>query len=135
MDISSFFNSINHNILVDIIKRWISKMPINNKETLSFVAETIIRHNPTKNCIFTGNKNKLKIIPPEKSYFNNPDGVGLPLGNLSSQFFVNIYLHELDFFVKHKLCARYYIRYVDDFVLLSDSISQLLIWENEIEDF
>ena len=135
MDISSFFNSINHNILVDIIKRWISKMPINNKETLSFVAETIIRHNPTKNCIFTGNKNKLKIIPPEKSYFNNPDGVGLPLGNLSSQFFANIYLHELDFFVKHKLCARYYIRYVDDFVLLSDSISQLLSWENEIEDF
>jgi len=73
-------------------------MTINNKETLSFVAETIIRNNPTKNCIFTGNKNKIENKFHQKNlYFNNPDGVGLPLGNLSSQFFANIYLHELDF--------------------------------------
>jgi RNA-directed DNA polymerase len=135
MDICNFFNSINHNILVNLIDNWISKMPITNKDTLSYVAETIIRHNPTKNCIFSGNINKLKIIPPAKSYFNNPEGIGLPLGNLSSQFFANIYLHELDFFVKQKLGVKYYIRYVDDFVILSDDIYQLKIWKKEIEDF
>ncbi|MDI3545276.1 MAG: hypothetical protein PWQ43_272 [Rikenellaceae bacterium] len=135
MDISNFFNSIDHDILVNLINKWISKMPITNKDTLLYVAETIIRNNPTKNCIFTGNINKLKIIPPEKSYFNNPEGIGLPLGNLSSQFFANIYLHELDFFVKQKLGVKYYIRYVDDFVILSDNIYQLKIWKREIEVF
>src|SRR6185437_5698634 len=45
---------------------------------------------------------------------------GLPLGNLTSQFFCNIYMNEFDQFVKHKLKAKYYIRYADDFVFLSD---------------
>jgi len=48
-------------------------------------------------------------------------GVGLPLGNLTSQLFVNIYMNEFDQFVKHRLKAKYYIRYADDFVLLSES--------------
>src|SRR3989338_1286345 len=43
---------------------------------------------------------------------------GMPLGNLTSQFFANIYLNELDEFIKHTLQAQYYIRYVDDFVIL-----------------
>ena len=45
-------------------------------------------------------------------------GKGMPLGNLTSQFFANVYLNELDYFVKHKLRAKYYLRYVDDFVIL-----------------
>ncbi len=51
----------------------------------------------------------------------------MPLGNLTSQFFANVYLNELDYFVKHKLKAKYYIRYVDDFVILHPSKSQLKI--------
>ncbi len=46
-------------------------------------------------------------------------GVGLPLGNLTSQLFVNIYLNELDQFIKHKIKAKYYLRYCDDFIILS----------------
>jgi RNA-directed DNA polymerase len=46
---------------------------------------------------------------------------GLPLGNLTSQLFANVYLNELDRFIKHKLKARHYIRYADDFVIMSDS--------------
>ncbi|MCX6720777.1 MAG: reverse transcriptase domain-containing protein [Candidatus Staskawiczbacteria bacterium] len=46
---------------------------------------------------------------------------GLPLGNLTSQLFSNIYLNEFDHFVKHKLKVKHYIRYADDFVILSDS--------------
>ena len=60
---------------------------------------------------------------------------GIPLGNLTSQFFANVYLNELDQFVKHKIKARYYIRYVDDFILLSSSKSQLQNWKNEISYF
>jgi hypothetical protein len=52
----------------------------------------------------------------------------MPLGNLTSQFFANVYLNELDHFVKHKLKAKYYIRYVDDFVILDKSKTQLKIW-------
>ena len=59
----------------------------------------------------------------------------MPLGNLTSQFFANVYLNELDYFVKHVLKAKYYIRYVDDFVILHSSKEQLEIWKQEIEDF
>lgn len=52
-------------------------------------------------------------------------GRGMPLGNYTSQFFANIYLNELDYFVKHQLKARYYIRYVDDFVILHRSKRRL----------
>lgn len=59
----------------------------------------------------------------------------MPLGNLTSQFFANIYLNELDYFVKHNLRAKYYIRYVDDFAILHSSKERLEIWKNEINNF
>jgi len=59
----------------------------------------------------------------------------MPLGNLTSQFFANVYLNELDYFVKHKIKAKYYIRYVDDFVILHNSREQLEIWEEQIDNF
>ncbi len=62
-----------------------------------------------------------------KLILSNFDGKkGMPLGNLTSQFFANVYLNELDQFVKHKLKAKYYLRYVDDFILLNSSKEQLL---------
>jgi RNA-directed DNA polymerase len=66
---------------------------------------------------------------------NNPNLVGLPLGNLTSQFFANVYLNELDQFVKHKLKAKYYIRYVDDFVILHSDESKLAEFKEKIGDF
>lgn len=59
----------------------------------------------------------------------------MPLGNLTSQFFANIYLNELDKFVKHKLRAKYYLRYVDDFAVLHSSKEQLNMWKNKINNF
>ena len=53
------------------------------------------------------------------------EGKGMPLGNLTSQFFANIYLNELDQFIKQKLRLKYYIRYVDDFVILHNSKERL----------
>lgn len=60
---------------------------------------------------------------------------GMPLGNLTSQFFANVYLNELDYFVKHTLRAKHYIRYVDDFVILHSSKEQLQVWKLKIEQF
>jgi len=60
---------------------------------------------------------------------------GMPLGNLTSQFFANVYLNELDFFVKHRLKTKYYLRYVDDFVILNSSKEQLEIWKEYIDTF
>jgi len=59
----------------------------------------------------------------------------MPLGNLTSQFFANVYLNELDYFVKHQLRAKYYIRYVDDFVILHETREQLTKWKEEINNF
>lgn len=59
----------------------------------------------------------------------------MPLGNLTSQFFANIYLNELNQFVKHGLKAKYYIRYVDDFVILDNSTRNLKKYKEKIEDF
>ena len=59
----------------------------------------------------------------------------MPLGNLTSQFFANLYLNGLDQFVKHKLRAKYYIRYVDDFVILHENKQQLESWKKEIDNF
>ena len=63
------------------------------------------------------------------------DNCGMPLGNLTSQFFANVYLNELDYFVKHKLKAKYYIRYVDDFVILHESEIRLERWKKDLEIF
>ena len=60
---------------------------------------------------------------------------GMPLGNLTSQFFANLYLNELDYFVKHALKAKYYIHYVDEFVILHKSKEQLEEWKLKINVF
>lgn len=89
-DIKKFFASVDHTILPTILARYI----------------------PDKNILWLLEK----VI---SSFHSTESGVGLPLGNLTSQLFCNIYMNEFDQFVKHKLKAKYYIRYADDFVLLS----------------
>jgi hypothetical protein len=74
-------------------------------------------------------------IPQHKSLFCTEGRTGLPIGNYTSQFFVNVYLNELDQFVKHRLKCRYYLRYVDDLVLLGNERRELQDWETGIKDF
>jgi len=59
----------------------------------------------------------------------------MPLGNLTSQFFANVYLNELDYFIKNELLMKYYIRYVDDFVIFSKSRNELKMFEEKINIF
>jgi len=95
-DIRKFFASIDHEILQAILKRHAV-----DKDTLWLIEKVVESFNSTK------------------------VGKGLPLGNLTSQLLVNIYMNEFDQYVKHELKARYYIRYADDFVFLSDKKKEL----------
>ena len=60
---------------------------------------------------------------------------GLEIGNYTSQMFANIYLNEIDQFIKHKLHIKYYVRYMDDFLLFDDSKEKLKIFLTQIENF
>lgn len=62
-------------------------------------------------------------------------GVGLPLGNLTSQLLVNIYMNEFDQFVKRKLNVKYYLRYADDFMFLSDDKKYLENLRSQLDEF
>ena len=80
-----------------------------------------------------------KVLQVIKTILDNHDfkikGKGMPLGNLTSQFFANVYLSELDYYIKHNLKIHYYIRYVDNFVTLHWSKEKLLLYKWLINNF
>ncbi len=98
-DIKKFFASINHDILFAILERYIPNPDV--LWLLRQVVGSFASHNTLTNSSMSGCVR------------------GLPLGNLTSQLLVNVYMNEFDQSVKHKLKVKYYIRYSDDFVLLS----------------
>lgn len=107
-DIKHYFEEVGHNILLTLIGR-----KIKDEQVLNLIEKIVAPNTPSRES----NKK------------------GMPLGNLTSQFFANIYLNELDYFVKHTLKIRYYVRYVDDFIILNNSKSQLNVWKNQISIF
>lgn len=70
-----------------------------------------------------------------ESFYTSAPGKGLPLGNITSQLFANVYMNELDQFVKHELKVKYYIRYADDFVFLSKDKSELIDLLPKVQKF
>lgn len=107
-DIAAYFPSVNHRILLAILGRTIAC-----RDTM-WLLETIIS----------------SAADPGDT---NPRGI--PIGNLTSQLFANVYLNELDQFVKHALRVKHYVRYMDDFVLLAGDKATLWDWRREIEGF
>lgn len=93
-DIRKFFDSVDHEILIEIIGR-----KIKDDRAIKLFSEIV------------------KSFAGYKGYVR--EGAGIPIGNLTSQIFANIYLNELDQFVKQELKEKYYIRYADDFLILS----------------
>ncbi|OGY53696.1 MAG: hypothetical protein A2912_05125 [Candidatus Buchananbacteria bacterium RIFCSPLOWO2_01_FULL_40_23b] len=100
-DIKKFFESIDHNVLLKILGEYIV-----DNDVVNLLTE-IVRS------------------------FNVRQNKGVPLGNLTSQLFANVYMNKLDHFVKHRLKARHYIRYADDFVILSNS-KEILIKDSQL---
>jgi len=129
LDIKAFFPSIDRRILLAQV---FSRL---KNEELRWLSEILILHDPSKDPVFMCTRKKWRNVPPHKSLFSVPSGKGLPIGNLTSQFFANVYLNSLDQFVKHTLKARYYIRYVDDLALLHQDRNALCRWMDEIGEF
>ena len=67
--------------------------------------------------------------------FSVTPGIGLPLGNLTSQLFANVYLHELDWHIKQRMRVRHYLRYCDDFVMLAPSMQEAVRLVEQADDF
>jgi hypothetical protein len=128
-DISNFFVSIDKSVL------WQQLLPGLNTEWLTWLCGVTLFHDPRTNYEYQGDPARLNLVPPHKRLTNQKNGWGLPIGNLSSQFFANVYLDALDQFAKHQLGARHYIRYVDDFVLLHESAQWLNNARVQIEEF
>jgi hypothetical protein len=111
-DLANFFVAIDKKTMHDQLARKITE------PWWLWLADVILFHDPRENVELRGRSELLARVPPHKSLFNAPVDTGLPIGNLSSQFFANVHLDALDQFCKHQLRARHYVRYVDDFVLL-----------------
>lgn len=131
MDIKSFFTSIDKAKLLAIFQR-----NIKNDEIL-WLLEVIISYDPTRDSAPKLNSPPALFgkLPRDKSLFTVERGRGLPIGNLTSQFFANVYLNELDCFVKHVLKVKWYLRYVDDWVILAHDTKKLAEYERAIKGF
>ncbi|MDO8620919.1 MAG: reverse transcriptase/maturase family protein [Candidatus Levybacteria bacterium] len=107
LDIKKFFASVDHQVLLTLLKQ-----KIQDNDIVWLIRQII-----------------------DSFYSDKGEGKGMPLGNLTSQVFANIYLNELDQFVKHKLKAKYYIRYADDFLFLSKNKELLYEYINVLRQF
>jgi RNA-directed DNA polymerase len=114
-DLANFFISINKQVLWRQIGARVTE------PWWLWLAGVILFHDPRRDFELRGDRTLIERVPVHKRLANQPDHLGLPIGNLSSQFFANIYLDALDQHAKHQVRARHYVRYVDDFVLLHES--------------
>lgn len=129
IDVANFFNSIDKNRLLPLIERYVPE------EWLKQLIRQVLFHDPRMNAKFRSSRALFGRVPRHKSLLHAPDGKGLPIGNLTSQFFANVYMNEVDQFVKHGLKAHYYGRYVDDMILFHKRADVLNEWYDEIDGF
>lgn len=123
LDISKYFYRIDHEILMDILRKKIADQP------LLQILERIV------NCEDTKFGLPLGADIGDVAFDEMLADVGLPIGNLTSQMFANLYLDQLDQFCKHQLHLHYYIRYMDDVIILHQSKKHLERVKNQIADF
>jgi hypothetical protein len=121
LDIKGYFMAMNRKLLFDKVKTVLSanrsKIAFDLQIILYLICKTIF-NDPTQKCIIKGISSDWHGLPQTKSLFHAKPGCGLPIGNLTSQLFGNIYLNDFDHFVKRDLKIKDYGRYVDDFILI-----------------
>lgn len=123
LDISKYFYRIDHEVLIKILRKKISD------ERLMQLLESIINCDDTKFGIPTG------IDADQCDKEDRLSEVGIPIGNLTSQMFANLYLNELDQYAKHTLKLHYYLRYMDDIIILHNDKKYLHEIKATIENF
>jgi len=135
LDVASFFPSIDKATLYDLLVARVRDPEI------GWLTRTVLFHDPTEDYAFRARDRCTPPpgtpgypIPARKSLFGKHNARGLPIGNLTSQFWANVYLNKLDQFVKRRLGVRWYVRYVDDLVLLAPSPEPLVGWREAIRE-
>jgi RNA-directed DNA polymerase len=123
LDISKYFYRVNHAILLDILRKRIED------KDLMWLLETIVDNEDVPFGLPAG------MEADQCSEDDRLFDTGMPIGNLTSQLFANVYLNELDQYVKNDLKIHYYIRYMDDIIILSDDKRQLHQVKEDIEIF
>lgn len=119
LDISGFFLSIDREILWKKIETLIIKsIDSDDQEIMLYLIRSIIFTDVREWVIVAWDRIDWIWLPRNKSLFYATKWCGLPIGNLTSQLFANIYMHEFDIFVQKTLKVKYYGRYVDDFILI-----------------
>jgi retron-type reverse transcriptase len=134
LDIRGYFMNIDKHILLSQIKGMLDPekkaeayqgLIQPDWEMVDYLIEKVVFHDPKNQCIIKGNYSDWNGLPPSKSLFHSPDNCGLPIGNLTSQLFSNVYLHPFDLYMKNDLGLKYYGRYVDDFVIIDRDKARL----------
>lgn len=120
LDIAKYFYRVDHVILLEILKD-----KLKDQEVVNLLA-TIIQSEGTKFGLPITVNLDCDTLISEK---------GMPIGNLTSQMFANIYLNELDYHIKHDLQLHYYVRYMDDMIILHHDKGQLHHVKSSIEEF
>ena len=135
-DMSSFFMSIDTEVLLSLLIPFIRKYYKGSDiEDLIWVTEVTIRSCPQDNCERRGRKWLWNELSPNKSLFNNPKGIGMPIGNITSQLLANFYLSFFDEYMI-RLCSKYKVRYrrfVDDFVIVCNSKSAIKVMRHQAD--
>ena len=138
LDLTGYFMSMNRQRLYDIVIGHLRRTGHDKDSefrTVVYLLQKVIFNEPTKGCYMKGKRSDWEGLPPSKSLFHTPEGCGLPIGNLTSQLFSNIYLNEFDQYVKRVLKVKRYGRYVDDFYLVDNSKDRLLSLIDPIRKF
>jgi len=134
LDIRNYFMSIDKRRLFEMLNAKLKPHLAKDVEA-RWLTQKLVFHDCTVDPHIKGDPQLMHRLPAHKTLFHAPSGEGLPIGNLNSQFFANVYLNALDQFVKHELKCRWYLRYCDDFVLLAHTSDELRAWRSRIEIF
>lgn len=126
VDILGYFMNMDRSILYTKIDDMIARPPAGleldfDVDTVRWLLHKIVFHDPTASCHIKGDRSDWKGLPRTKSLFYAERGKGFPIGNLTSQLFGNVYLHDFDRFMRGTNGCRYYGRYVDDIIVVHES--------------
>jgi hypothetical protein len=135
LDIEAYFMNMQHDILFDKVLKMLPPPKTSflgvSRDTLVYLIHEMIFNSVAENCRIKGSKSDWIGLPPSKSLFNYPQNTGLPIGNLTSQVFGNVYMNDFDHFVKKEIKIKHYGRYVDDMIFFHHDKGYL---ENLIPD-